>query len=574
MPFAFFSRILFALVPGVLTLALFLGHTFDNIELLTLDYRFKSVGPRVTSDKIVLVDIADDSINRIGRWPWTRDWHATLLHVLSSQKVKTVAMDIIFAQKSSVDEDRAFGEAVEQADNVILANFFDIRTTKENTQNVHLIQPLERLENGAKGIGFLNISPDPDGVIRRAPLVMEYQGKQYLQLALQAVVQYFDVPKENILIERGKRIRLESKTLGVVDIPIDDDYKMMINWAGKWGSDFHHYSYLDTIVSYQNSFEGKPQRFNLEDLEGKLALVGLTATGLADLKPIPLQPSYPGVGIHANIINNIITKNFLRIADKRADSAIILILGSLIAFLILKLRPVHGALIGVVLALLYALASWAALKFFNLWISLVYPVISITTSYVSANIYSAITGGIERKRLYHLATQDPLTGLYTRRYLETKLSGELKNGAGLCVVMVDIDHFKSVNDTLGHDQGDLVLKEVSRVLRQSVRTTDIVARLGGEEFVVVLMETQKENGLKVSNHIREEVRKGVKISQGAAEWPITVSMGLASSVEDHILNYDAIIKAADRALYRSKESGRNRVTAYSDILTSGGPASS
>jgi two-component system cell cycle response regulator len=163
-----------------------------------------------------------------------------------------------------------------------------------------------------------------------------------------------------------------------------------------------------------------------------------------------------------------------------------------------------------------------------------------------------------------MAVVDQLTGLHNRRYLELHLASLLDNAVGrgkpLSLMILDIDHFKSVNDTYGHDAGDAVLKNFAGRVKRVVRQADLVCRLGGEEFVVVMPDTT----LAVAAVIAERVRAAVQgeqflIDDSERSIPVTVSAGLAESVGE--ANPDALFKRADKALYRSKNSGRNRVTA-------------
>jgi len=163
-----------------------------------------------------------------------------------------------------------------------------------------------------------------------------------------------------------------------------------------------------------------------------------------------------------------------------------------------------------------------------------------------------------------LAITDPLTGLYNRRYLEVHLNtlvARAKTTAKpVCVLLFDIDHFKGINDTYGHDAGDEVLRDFSDRLRRGVRGIDLVARYGGEEFVLVMPETDSSFATSVAERLRSDVEK-VLFTTGAGEsLPVTVSIGLAEwrGVGD---SAEGLIKRADQALYAAKRAGRNRVVA-------------
>ncbi|MEW6277623.1 MAG: diguanylate cyclase [Candidatus Eremiobacterota bacterium] len=155
---------------------------------------------------------------------------------------------------------------------------------------------------------------------------------------------------------------------------------------------------------------------------------------------------------------------------------------------------------------------------------------------------------------------DGLTGLYTHRYFQTRLQDEIdwseRHNRPMCLVMVDTDHFKSYNDTLGHPAGDALLKEIASLLKEKVRTTDIVCRYGGDEFALILKETTKDDALKTC----ERVREAFQLRFSSHKVRITSSIGMACFPLD-ALNKKELAEAADEALYVSKRSGRNRVNA-------------
>jgi len=162
-----------------------------------------------------------------------------------------------------------------------------------------------------------------------------------------------------------------------------------------------------------------------------------------------------------------------------------------------------------------------------------------------------------------MAITDALTGLHNRRYMETHLGTLVEQaaqrGKPLSLLMLDIDFFKSVNDTHGHDAGDDVLREFALRVRRSVRNIDLACRLGGEEFVIVMPETDMQVAAMVAERLRRRIAgEPFPVQQGAKLLNITLSIGLASlaSATD---TPEMILKRADQALYRAKRDGRNRV---------------
>lgn len=161
------------------------------------------------------------------------------------------------------------------------------------------------------------------------------------------------------------------------------------------------------------------------------------------------------------------------------------------------------------------------------------------------------------------ATTDALTGMNNRRFFEDALSDYLnefnKIGATLGLLILDLDHFKNVNDNYGHDVGDQVLKEVALRMRAISREHDIVARLGGEEFAVITPYASKEQLLGVAERYRLMV-EDLKIKSGNVIIRPTVSIGVSTN-EGDVTNPDDLFKAADKKLYEAKNAGRNRVAA-------------
>jgi len=162
-------------------------------------------------------------------------------------------------------------------------------------------------------------------------------------------------------------------------------------------------------------------------------------------------------------------------------------------------------------------------------------------------------------RVKQLAYLDGLTGIFNRRFFELRISEEIERarrfGTGMGVVMIDIDHFKRLNDEFGHLLGDEVLRQVSSLLHQQLRKIDVVCRYGGEEFAILLSQTSPQHSLAVA----EKLRRMVEAWQfpGVAR-PVTISAGTANYPE-HGTTRDELVKAADAGLYAAKQSGRNRV---------------
>ncbi|MCK6439947.1 MAG: GGDEF domain-containing protein, partial [Planctomycetes bacterium] len=176
-----------------------------------------------------------------------------------------------------------------------------------------------------------------------------------------------------------------------------------------------------------------------------------------------------------------------------------------------------------------------------------------------------------REKIQLQAVEDKLTGLFNRRHFDEKIEGEFKRAArynrSLALIVLDIDHFKKVNDVHGHAQGDTVLSAIGKLMGGSFRDLDTVCRTGGEEFAILMPETSTEAAVAKADQLRKAV-EALQIDMGASKVPhkdgdtmhVTISLGVAS-VSPAIESADHLYQEADRVLYVAKESGRNRVVA-------------
>jgi two-component system cell cycle response regulator len=167
-----------------------------------------------------------------------------------------------------------------------------------------------------------------------------------------------------------------------------------------------------------------------------------------------------------------------------------------------------------------------------------------------------------QKRMFDAAAKDGLTGVYNRRHLMTCLSDELEyvteHKMPLSLIMLDLDHFKSINDTYGHPVGDSVLVGLARLLEQQCRTEDVIGRYGGEEFCIVCRGIRGKVGVVVAERVRAAVARS-RLCTDVAELRVTLSAGVASIPNASIRDSDGLVLAADKALYEAKKGGRNCV---------------
>ncbi len=198
------------------------------------------------------------------------------------------------------------------------------------------------------------------------------------------------------------------------------------------------------------------------------------------------------------------------------------------------------------------------------WVALSSRVIDLDGELALYTTFKDITTRkVKESELYNEASTDPLTGLFNRRQFEVMAKKELAKAwryqTPCCVLMIDIDHFKKVNDTYGHPMGDEVLKHIAMELKAGLRETDILARFGGEEFIILLAHTEAPNAFEVADRLRESVKNN-PLQMDGKTIKVTISIGIASDAGFEELT--KMIEAADEALYQSKQTGRNKATLY------------
>jgi len=172
---------------------------------------------------------------------------------------------------------------------------------------------------------------------------------------------------------------------------------------------------------------------------------------------------------------------------------------------------------------------------------------------------------VNKAQLWDMAVTDSLTGLYVRRYFMVKLQEEIHRAERykkrLSVIMADLDRFKKINDTYGHDAGDRALKTISKFLQKNIRDVDAIARYGGEEFVMLIPDADKEAAFCLAERLRDELAK-VELEDLP---PITISLGIATYPSDGT-DLEELIKKADAAMYEAKKQGRNKVVKFSKAV--------
>ena len=546
-------NIALALLAASLIAAFSQEDFLKHLELSSLDLFFRLRGATSFSPNIVIVEISDSDISQVGRWPWMRSWHAAITKALSDLGAKAVYFDILFPEASSEEDDALFEEAIKVTDKVYLPFAFQLPSL-----DIHqAILPLPRFYKYLKGTGAINIYPDRDGILRRIPITFLGRDNVYHHSALKLAMDYLGVEPKMI---KPDYVLLADHNLHF-KIPTSGDGQMLVNWAGKWQDTFKHYSFLEVLNAYKDFLDKKKPSINIDDFKNSICLVGITAIGLYDIKPVSIQPEYPGMGVLATALSNILNKNFMREAPAWANLLTLYILALLPSLLIFGERPLREAIFVLLTGISYFILNFLLFENGHR-IDLFTPLLSLVVSYSAVSIYNFVRISIERQSFFKMSVTDGLTGLYNIRYFKMLLDTEILLASAdpnkkFVIVMSDVDHFKRFNDTYGHQVGDLVLKSVATVLKNSVRALDVVARYGGEEMIVLLRGSSLRDGVNVAEKIRKNIESCLVKDQNN-NYNVTVSLGVSISQRGDTV--DTVIKRTDDGLYKAKEAGRNRVS--------------
>jgi adenylate cyclase len=498
------------------------------MELKALDLRMVSRGAAPSGSETVIVTIDEKSLSELGRWPWPRTTIARLVDALKGYGVKAVGFDIVFAEpddnsslktvaeltrdvrnvgigdnrlyglleqkQKAADTDAAFARSIEKAKNITLGYFFHITgkevghlteqqitagensiangrfqmvRTKQGVDEAPLIhayaaQPnIPQLSDAGENSGYFNAFPDSDGVIRWSPLVMKFRDNYYASLSLSLLVQYLDWP---MLVLNVAEFGVESIRLDKVEIPTDESGRLLVNYRGP-AKTFPHYSVSDILNG----------RISADKLKGKIVLVGATATGIYDLRVTPFSAVYPGVEIHATVIDNILHRNFLIHSGwtKFLDICLIILVGLIMGFAIPRVRAMAGIGLSLVLVSAFVLANTAIFVRYNVWMNLIYPVLTMLTIYLGITVYRYVTEEREKKKVRG-AFQYYLTASVVNEILKDpsklKLGGDKKN---LSVMFSDIRGFTSIAEKLTPEELVQLLNEYLTAM------TDVVFKYDG-----------------------------------------------------------------------------------------------
>ena len=323
------------LMCGIMLLKL---PALETLEAKLLDYRFKLRGVLRPPDSVVIAAIDEKSIERLGRWPWSRDKLAGLVKKLNDAGAGIIVFDIILSEPEK--NDPLLSAAMKEAGNVVLPIVFDFEKKSAPLQNdllfncsfaavinperfsryapitsERVLVPVPAFLEQAMSLGHINMFPDNDGTLRWEPLVIGYSGHLFPSITLQAAAFYLGIPRDRIVLYAAEGVKLGKRF-----VPTDHWGRTLINYYGPEQT-FKYLSIADILDG----------TIKAEQLQDKMVIVGATAIGIYDLRVTPFSAAMPGVEKHASVIASILDNRFIRKVPWYGNLALLFISGLLVA---------------------------------------------------------------------------------------------------------------------------------------------------------------------------------------------------------------------------------------------------
>jgi CHASE2 domain-containing sensor protein len=417
--------IYWALGLSVLIFILSFSPILETFERKIFDQATRIRGERKINPVIQIVEIDDKSIENFGRWPWPRGYHASFLQILSEYKPKTIGYDILFSEPEleHPEEDIALAKKTKDIASVIYPFFFvisedqmfqsgklkklpqeiqdrysldyKIKPKDKFLKSMDIYLPMSLLIKSSFGIGHVNVPADTDGFVRRVPLVIEFKDRLYPSFDLLVVCNYLDIRIKNIRI-MPHYIGLVKNSKFIIKIPIDEKGRMLVNFAGRYEA-LPKKSFSQVILAYDQIKNSESSIINLEEFNRKIVLVGLSATGTADIRSTAFSEKFPGIGIHANVINNILNRDFVIWINKFILAVIILVLTLLIAVVSPRLNPFKSFLFTFSIILIYVLGSFFLFVIKGIWLRILCPVFAMSATYTAIILNQFIVSRFENQ---------------------------------------------------------------------------------------------------------------------------------------------------------------------------------
>ncbi len=501
---------------GVIAILLLLGGVFDGAERSSYDMRARAfTTARDGEDEVVLILVDEQSLEwaleaQGQSWPWPRAYYAAIADFAARANVASLTFDVIYSDDSfyGVGDDQVFADAVERQGRTVAAVFYGRETGREEPFPDYLpreratvsmdsadldrmrsveraLFPVPELSAAAAAFGNVSIAPDPDGIYRRSPLVSSFRGDAVPSLALAAWFVGVSETEEGVaaagltndaaaLSAHTLRLSERSASVGDLTIPLDRSANMIVRFeaGARERERFSAAGIIQSEIRLASGSEESPV-VHPEELEGRHVMVGFSAAGLYDLRPMPVDGAAAGVEFHAAMLENLLSGRFMRQASPVVDLLYVVVLAFIAGFATAMVRSLSATVVALVGAPLLPVILSSAAYAGGYWMPLVVPAAAGTIGAVSAAVLNYMTEGRER-RFIKGAFSQYLSPAVIEKLLEDpsrlQLGGERRE---LTIFFSDLQGFTSLSEGLTPDELIALLNDYLSDM------TDIVTDSGG-----------------------------------------------------------------------------------------------
>jgi adenylate cyclase len=440
-------------------------------ELKALDHLYKRYADPSKADKsLVLVAIDEASLDAFGRWPWPRDRQGYIVHFLKAAGARAIVFDVLFSEpdKESEEFDQVFADEIRAAGNVFLPFLMqheastspeDVNTGSRQKASLALTAdssdaeallphypgaklPILSLAQHARGLGYINLTPDSDGTARRLPLIAKVREDTVPQIS--AAVAAFVLGVDRVVL------REHSIQFGPALVPLTPDGEALLNWHGSLeNKTYPSYSSGAVLRSFSEQQEGKPPFLDPAVFKDKIVFVAATAAGTYDLRVTPLSPFTPGVLIHMTALDNILQHQALRQAPSWVliVTTLVLCLSTAWLFMLLQGQTLKIGLIVGLAALYYGVVAHAFAGHM-MWLALVLPEGALGLTFAVTATVEYLTEGRQRRQMraaFDKYMAADVVDEIMRNPEEIKLGGEKKE---LSLLFSDVAGFTTISESL------------------------------------------------------------------------------------------------------------------------------
>ncbi|MFC1644043.1 SpoIIE family protein phosphatase, partial [Candidatus Omnitrophota bacterium] len=237
---------------------------------------------------------------------------------------------------------------------------------------------LDVFKDASVGTGFVNVEPDIDGKVRWVPSFVEYKGIRHPQLTVLVALNDLGHEFDWVEVVPEKKMIVTEEFV----MPLGRRSSMLVNYPDVWGKAFRHYSYIDILQSYLADVTGQKPSVNLKDLKDTVCFIGFTATASPDAHPSPMEPLYPGVGLHASVYNSIVSRNFVWRLNRWCNLLILIALWLFTGYVTLKSRKRFAMLSLLFIMAAYVFMARYIFQFWGIWIDVFYPLVTVAVIYL------------------------------------------------------------------------------------------------------------------------------------------------------------------------------------------------